>query len=190
MLGADKVSQSLRSDIYRRARGLPVDAQGATVSRFVIRDGEVFHGRGQFRDFHVDARQFVALILVWDSPLSGFLVDDESPLVSSGDGEERVAPGGHGLAANHYVAAGDESGRCVCSGAPDLAEGHESSINLASLHAGTRIVGLNGLASPEITGCGSGRTRFLERSENGESENQSDDKGDSFLHGFSLGWLS
>src|ERR1700687_3025666 len=186
MLGADKVSQSLRSDIYRRARGLPVDAQGAAVSRFVIRDGEVFHGRGQLRDLHVDARQFVALILVWNSPLSRFLVDDESPLVSSGNGEKRVAPGGHGLAANHHVAGGDEGGRFIRTGAPHLAERYESSINLASLRAGTGIVGLNRLASAEIAGRGSGWAGFLAGSEEGESENQSDDKGDSFLHGVSL----
>src|ERR1700687_5357223 len=186
MLGADKVSQSLRSDIYRRARGLPVDAQGAAVSRFVIRDGEVFHRRGQFRDIHVDARQFVALILVRDSPFSSFLVDDESPLVSSGDGEERVAPGGHGLAANHYVAAGYEGRRFIRTGAPHLAERDESSKNLATLHTGTGIVRLYSLASPEIAGRGSGWAGFLAGSENGESENQSDDRGDSFLHGLSL----
>ena len=87
-------------------------------------------------NFHVDARQFITLVLVGNAPLSGFLVDDERPLVGVGNGEDGVAASGDIFAADDDVGAGDERGGCIGSSAPDFAEGNQAAVNFAAFGAG------------------------------------------------------
>ena len=86
------------------------------------------------------------------------------PFVGRGYGENCVASGWHRFAADHKSLRGDERGRFVRAGAPDLSERYEGSIDLAALHARAGIFRRDGLASAKITCSGSSWTRsFLTR---------------------------
>jgi hypothetical protein len=108
--------------------------------------------------------------------------------VSSGNRENRVASGGHGLATHEYIAAGHERSRCIRASTPDLAEGNQAAINLATFCPRAGIVGFDGLATAEIARGGGGRAGFAAPtgSEDGEGENQAGEEGDTFLRGLSF----
>ena len=144
--------------------------------------------RVKFRRLHVHARQFIAFILIGNSPFPGLLVDDEGPFVCGGHREERVIACRNGLAANNYIAAANEGGCFVRPGAPDFAERYEVAINLTSFHARAGIGRLDGLSSTEIALRGRCWTGFaaLAGRKDGERENHANDKGNAFLHGLSF----
>ena len=98
-------------------------------------DGEVFHWRRELGDFHVDAGEVVARAGIRGAPFAGLLADDKLPLVGVGHGEDGVAASGNGGATDVEIGVGDEGGRFVCAGAPDLAVGNEITENFAALRA-------------------------------------------------------
>src|SRR5207249_11648743 len=110
----------LRRDVDRRPGRIPVESQSAAAAGVVVGNGEVLDRRGQLRDFHVHASQFVAFILVRDAPFACLLVDDQGPLVGVGYGEDGIAASGHSLAADIDIGAGHEGGGFVGARTPDL----------------------------------------------------------------------
>src|SRR5260370_38758828 len=86
--------------MYRSADLTPIDSQGAPARRLVVSNREIFDLRRELGNFHVHARQFIAFILVRNAPLSGLLADNQRPLIGIWYGEDGVAAGGAGVAAN------------------------------------------------------------------------------------------
>ncbi len=151
----------------------------------IVGDCEILNGRRKLGHLHVDPGQFIALVLVGDAPLAGFLVDDEGPLVGSWEDKQCVAASRHVLSANYDVAARDESCGRVGSVTPDLAVRILTADHLTSFQAWAGVVGLNRLAAAEITG-GRSRRASLCRGEQGECQNREHEKGNPFLHGLSV----
>src|SRR4029077_418692 len=90
----------LRADIYRCAGGVPIDLQSAAAARLSVGDGEILDRRGQLRNLHVHAGEFVALVFIRYAPFPCLFVDDERPLIGLRDGENRIAAGRNRLAAD------------------------------------------------------------------------------------------
>src|SRR5580704_7263811 len=137
-------SRLLGGDVDRGFSVFPRHAQGAAGRGVVEGDGEVFHRRRELGDFHVDAGEVVARAGIGGAPFAGFLADDELPFVGVGHGEDRVAAGWDGGAADVEIGVGDERGRFICAGAPDLAVGNEITENFAALHAWAGVRDLYG----------------------------------------------
>ena len=115
-------------------------------------------GEESFGDFHVDASEIVAGAGIGGAPFAGFLADDELPFVGVGHGEDGVAAGGNGGAADVEIGVGDEGGRFICAGAPDLAVGNEITENFAALHARAGVSDLDGFSAGELAFGVGGRT--------------------------------
>ena len=158
------------------AGGVPVDVQHALVEG----DGEVFDGGGGGGDFHVNAGEVVGWAGIVGAPLTGFLADDENPLILVGDGEQGVATGGNGGAAYDDLSSVYKSGGFIGSGAPDLAEGNEFAEDFASFGAWAGVVNGDGLTAAEIHGGLSGGTGALglvllgPKDDNGHDESQTE----------------
>jgi hypothetical protein len=148
----------LGGDVDRGFGGFPGHGQGAAGAAFVEGDGEVFHWRGEFRDLHVDAGEVVAWPGIGGAPFAGLFADDQLPLICIGYREDRVVASGNGGAADVEVSVGDERGRFVCTGAPDLAVRNEVSENFPALHAWAGVIDLYGFSVGELAVGFRGRT--------------------------------
>src|SRR5271166_2416027 len=174
-----------------RSRGFPVEVHGATVGRLVEGDGEVFYRGGQAGRSHVHADEVTVCAGIGRTPFAGFFADNQGPFVFVGNGEERVAAGGDRFAAYREVGVGDEGGGFVGAGAPDLAVGNQTAVNLAAFGARAGVIDGKGFAAAEVAGslCGRAGARLLFLCGAHADEGAEDQGANCYEHGKIFHWI-
>src|SRR5215475_13285918 len=123
-------SQPRRLSLHRphthpSSGGIPCELEVATVARLFKGNRKILDWGTSGSGLHFHAREILFFAGIVRAPLTGFLADDECPLILGRKGEERVAASRNVRAADHDVPGGDEGGGFIGASTPDLAILHD-----------------------------------------------------------------